>query len=213
MKPFDVAVIDYGMGNIRSVFNACTSLGASCLVATSPEELPLANRLVLPGVGAFGDAMRLLNQENWAAALQREVQTEGKPLLGVCLGMQLLANRGTEYGVHQGLGLIEGEVVKIPHPSPQQRVPHIGWNDVQIVSAQGIYAGFEEMATFYFVHSFAFCPRDASVVTAWCEHGGRWAASLQQKNIFGVQFHPEKSQSDGLGVLRNFLAFSRQTSC
>lgn len=206
MKSRGVSIINYGMGNVSSVVNACESLGSVCQVANSPQDLENAERIILPGVGAFGDAMRLLREGGWLPALQKQVQDERKPLLGICLGMQLLATTGHEYGVHQGLGFIDGEVVKIPQPAAQERIPHIGWNEAVIPAAEGLYAGFGPRATFYFVHSYVLQAAQESVVTAWCEHGGRWAASVQKGNIYGAQYHPEKSQRDGLKLLQNFLS-------
>lgn len=207
MNSPSVAIVDYGMGNVRSVFNACESLGAYCQIAATPRDLENANveSLILPGVGAFGDAMQLLRDGGWLQALHQEVIENEKPILGICLGMQLLASVGYEFGEHRGLGWIEGEVKRLPSSEPQFRVPHIGWNEIEVASRDGIYADFIGNPTFYFVHSFAFYPQNLEVATSWCQHSTRWCASVQQGHIFGVQFHPEKSQRDGLRLINNFL--------
>ncbi len=205
-----VVVIDYGMGNLRSVANALAALDREPVVSADPAALQDADAVVLPGVGAFGDGMRQLRERGWVAALQRAVRGEGKPFLGICLGMQLLAARGTEHGEHAGLGWLDGVVTRLPDEDPAVRVPHIGWNDVEPAAGAALYAGFGQRPDFYFVHSYRFEPADDGVVTGWCDHGVRFAASVAQGNIHAVQFHPEKSQGPGMAVLRNFLALARE---
>jgi len=200
-----VAIIDYRMGNIRSVANAVEALGYESLVAAEPRHLVGASHLILPGVGAFGDGMRNLRAGGWVDALDEEVRRKGKPFLGICLGMQFLATTSTEHGTHAGLGWIPGEVRPLPAGDPRFRVPHIGWDDVRPTRREGLFAGLGETEVFYFVHSYALAPDDSSLVSGACEYGVRFAAGVEIDNIWAVQFHPEKSQRAGLAVLRNFL--------
>ena len=199
------AIVDYGMGNLRSVANACEALGSPARIARRPEELRDADRIILPGVGAFGDAMRNLAAAGWIEALDAEVRGKGKPFLGICLGMQLLATRGTEFGSHAGLGWIPGTAVKLDPADATLRVPHMGWNRVEVVKRDGLLAGLGEGADFYFVHSYVLQPEDPSVVTGRCSHGTAFAAVVERGQIQATQFHPEKSQKAGLTVLGNFL--------
>ncbi len=201
-----VAVVDYGMGNLRSVLNAVTALGRTAFVATEPADLRRAVAVILPGVGAFADGMRNLRDGGWVEPLQRDVKNAGKPFLGICLGMELLATGGMEHGWHEGLDWVAGVVDRLPAASSAIKVPHIGWNDVRIVREDGLYVGLGGHQSFYFVHSYYFAPRDAAVVSAVCGHGMEFAASVESDNVVGTQYHPEKSQKAGLAVLRNFLS-------
>lgn len=201
-------IIDYGMGNLRSVANAFRSLGHPAQIVTDPAELSSADRIVLPGVGAFGDGMRNLNEKGWTKALEEEILKKGKPFLGLCLGMQLLATTGTEHGRHDGLNWVPGTVVKMQVDDLATRVPHIGWNDVQITKAAGLYAGLGDNQVFYFVHSYVFQPENSNVVTGVCSHGPEFIASVEAGNISGTQYHPEKSQKAGITVLGNFLSLN-----
>lgn len=207
MKPdMDVVIIDYGMGNLQSVRNAFEHLGCSVSVAVTPGELERAVRIVLPGVGAFGDGMENLRKMGWDNALDDQVRGRGKPFLGLCLGMQVLASHSTEHGSHAGLGWIPGSVDRLQSlPDSNVRVPHIGWNTVTMTHRDGMYEGLGDSADFYFVHSFAFSPRETSIINGHCIHGVEFAASLVVENIWATQYHPEKSQKSGLQVLRNFL--------
>ncbi|MDD4957106.1 MAG: imidazole glycerol phosphate synthase subunit HisH [Candidatus Omnitrophica bacterium] len=199
-----VAVINYGMGNLRSVVNALTFIGAEAYVASHPRELEGADRIVLPGVGAFGDAMERLISGGWIEGLEKEVLSDGKPFMGICLGMQLLAGTSTEHGEHNGLNWIPGKVVRFPEK--ELVVPHIGWNDVSFRQEGGLYAGLGDSEAFYFVHSYYYVPDDDSVVTGTCIYGLEYAASLRKDNIVATQFHPEKSHKAGLAILKNFLS-------
>jgi glutamine amidotransferase len=201
-----VGIIHYGMGNLGSVFNALKAVGADVRVLQQPRELAEVTHVILPGVGAFGDGMRNLKEGGWIPAMDREVREKGRPFLGICLGMQLLAARGTEHGDHEGLGWIPGSVLRLPDEGGTLRVPHIGWNDVQAAHAEGIYPSGFTSGVFYFVHSFHLVPEDPSVVDGRCPYGPPFAASISRENIWAVQYHPEKSQREGLNVLRSFLA-------
>lgn len=199
------AIIDYTLGNIRSVANALQALGAEPVIAATPEALAGCDRIILPGVGAFGDGMRGLEQNGWIEPLAEEVLTKGKPFLGICLGMQLLAETGTEHGRREGLGWLPGTVERLEPGDARLRVPHIGWNDVVARPDSRLFHGLGDAACFYFVHSFVYIPADPAVMTGTCVHGTAFTAAVERDNIFAVQFHPEKSQKAGLAVLKNFL--------
>lgn len=198
------AVIDYGMGNLRSVCNAVEALGATAFVAQRPEMLETADHIILPGVGAFADGMRNLSGGGWTEALEREIREKGKLFLGLCLGMQMLATRGMEHGEHDGLGWVRGTVERLTAEGGL-RIPHIGWDDVRFVRKGGLYADQEPSAVFYFVHSYVLRPEDPRIVSGICAYGQDFAASIVSDNVFATQFHPEKSQKAGLAVLGRFL--------
>lgn len=201
----DIVVVDYGMGNLGSVINAFERLGARCRPASTPEALAGGGGIVLPGVGAFHSAMQNLKTRDLIEPLTDLVMRQRTPFLGVCLGMQLVASESFEGGRTQGLGWVDGRVVKL---SPGNlRVPHVGWNEALVRQKRGLFAGLDSEISFYFDHSFALeC--DQELVTATCEYGGEHTAAIQYGNIQAVQFHPEKSQRNGLRVLRNFLNFA-----
>ena len=198
-----IAIIDYGMGNLRSVENAFASLTSDARTVREPQELRDADKIVLPGVGAFGDGMAHLASGGWIPALEDEVRGRAKPFLGLCVGMQLLATTGLEHGTHRGLNWVPGVVDRLAAVDGV-RIPHIGWNDVDLIRRDGLYAGVER-PVFYFVHSFVFRPEAAETISGVCSHGERFAASIEHGNIWATQFHPEKSQQAGLQVLRNFI--------
>lgn len=204
----DVAVIDYGMGNVSSVLNAFEATGHDARLCSSPEEIVEAPRLVLPGVGAFGDGMSGLRERGWVEALETEVRQKGKPLLGLCLGMQLLATIGEEHGEEKGLDWIGGRVRRLSAQGPEVRIPHVGWNDVHFVKKEGPFAALSSDEIFYFVHSYVFEPEDQGDVAATCHYGVTFAACLQRENLFATQFHPEKSQHPGLSLLASFASLS-----
>jgi imidazole glycerol-phosphate synthase subunit HisH len=197
-----VVVVDYGVSNLFSVCNALESLGAAPLASNRPEDLSAADRVLLPGVGAFGKGMANLRDLGLDRALRDFSQT-GKPLLGICLGMQLLADESLEHGRFAGLGLIPGSVVRLAE-GPGVRVPHIGWNAVRH-QATGWLWNKGGVADFYFVHSYHFVPADEADAAGWCEHGGRFVAAVARGATVGVQFHPEKSHRAGLETLKSFL--------
>jgi imidazole glycerol-phosphate synthase subunit HisH len=200
----EVAIISYGMGNLRSVANAFAALNCEAQIVVRPEQLSSAKKIVLPGVGAFGDGMRNLSEGGWIQRLNEEVIQKGKPFLGICLGMQLLATTGLEHGTHEGLGWVSGISQRLPTNDPSVRVPHIGWNDVRLKTKNGLFNDLDQQQTFYFVHSYVLAPDNQDLVTGVCSHGIDFAASLQSENIFATQFHPEKSHRAGLAVLKNF---------
>lgn len=200
-----IAVINNGMGNLRSVVNAFEAVGASAFIAEQPQDLERADKIVLPGVGAFGDGMRNLREAGWIDALKSEVKEKGKLFLGVCVGMQLLAAIGTEHGEHEGLNFVAGKSVVIDtNGDAKLRVPHIGWNDVEFKPDSRLFAGMKSPQAFYFVHSFVLAPDDENLISGVCNHGADFAASVEDGNVFAVQFHPEKSHKAGLALLKNF---------
>lgn len=201
-----IAIVNYGMGNITSVMNALEAIGATATIANEPAQLAQAQGIILPGVGAFGDGMAQLKQRGFIPALEHEVLAAGKPLLGICLGLQLLATAGNEHGRHVGLGWIPGEVTRIELPTDQAalRLPHIGWNDVHRAHNSTLYAGLAPGQSFYFVHSYVLRPTDPDVITGTFNYGTNHVASIQWRNIYATQFHPEKSHKPGLALLKNF---------
>lgn len=200
-----VAIIDYGMGNIGSVRNALHALGFKGMITNKQDEIAQATHLILPGVGAFGDGMNNLYERGLVDVLTREVMERKKPALGICLGMQLLAEVGEEGGEHVGLGWVKGRVRRFQVDERAFRIPHVGWNDVVTCSGSTLFAGIGS-PTFYFVHSYFLVPENSDIVAGTCDYGETFAASIEQQNVYGVQFHPEKSQTSGLTLLKNFLS-------
>jgi glutamine amidotransferase len=206
-----VAVIDYGSGNLRSCAKAFEraardrGLNERVTVTADPEEVLGADRVVLPGVGAFADCMRgLLAVAGMREALDEAVRRRARPFLGICVGMQLMAERGVEFGAHKGLGWIEGEVRAI-EPKGGLKVPHMGWNDLNVRANEPLFAGLPTGTPMYFVHSYSLFPERAGDVSASAEYGGEVVAALRRGNMAGTQFHPEKSQAAGLRLIGNFL--------
>lgn len=200
----DVAIVDYGMGNLFSVQHACEWAGMNAVVTGKAADLEHARAVILPGVGAFGEAMATLTELGMPDAL-RAVAASGRPLMGICLGLQLLMEQSHEFGEHRGLGLIAGDVVKLD--SAHQKVPHVGWSAVQRPHGVGWQGGpldaLADGAPMYFVHSYFVRPRDRAHVLAEAEHGGqRFCAAVQHGNVFACQFHPERSGPEGLRVYR-----------
>ena len=204
-----VALIDYGSGNLRSAEKALVRAAdghADIVVTHDPDIVAAADRIVLPGVGAFASCMNALSaRDGVVEAMTAAVRQRGVPFLGICVGMQLLASRGLEFGVTPGLGWISGDVQRITVDDPRLKVPHMGWNTLTGVSDLAMLAGAKAGAPVYFTHSFAMFPEDPADVAAWVEHGGRFAAVVARDNLVGVQFHPEKSQATGLRLLADFL--------
>lgn len=201
-----IALIDYGMGNLRSVSNAFAANDVDIKLASTAESINAADAIVLPGVGAFGDGMKRLNELDFVDPIRRSVLEQGKPFLGLCLGMQLLVNKGYEHGETEGLGLINGQSKAIPIPvsDPSIRIPHIGWNEVKIHKSDGLYAGMEGTPCFYFVHSFIVVPECNSVVSGTTDYGEEFVSSIEKDNICATQFHPEKSHTTGLKLIKNW---------
>jgi imidazole glycerol-phosphate synthase subunit HisH len=202
-----VAVINYGMGNLGSVRRALEELGIDVVVAKQPELLADANRVVLPGVGAFGEGMQRLRAGGWIDVLQRQVIDGGKPMLGICLGMEMLASSSEENGFHDGLNFIPGQVLRLDKLGCSDRIPHVGWNDVSYRAGTPLFAGIPQAMDFYFVHSYAFEPDDPADVDATTVYGVTLTATVRKGHVFGTQFHPEKSSKAGRQILKNFLEY------
>jgi glutamine amidotransferase len=205
------AIVDYGMCNLDSVARAIEECGARPLVTADPAALAEADRIILPGVGAFPDGMANLRDRGFDAAL-REQTALGIPLLGICLGMQLLAERGWELRETPGLALVPGQVRRLEPSNGDTRIPHVGWNEVTLERACALFDGIEPGADFYFVHSYHFDCADAAAVVGRTDYCGGFTSAVARGNVFGVQFHPEKSQKRGFQVLRNFLS-DRLVAC
>lgn len=195
-----IAIIDYGLSNLRSVQRAFAQCGAQSELLTEPSRLMDASGAVIPGVGAFGQAMANLRAAGWLDAIP-EFVASGRPFGGICLGMQLLFEQSEELGQHEGLGLLRGEVKKF---SGDLIVPHIGWNQIHVTRETPLLANVRDASYAYFVHSYYVAPRDLSVVCATTDYGADFASVVARDNIVGFQFHPEKSQAVGLQMLRNF---------
>ncbi len=203
-----VLVVDYGMGNLNSVRRSLETCGASVEVSDNPAQLATASAIVLPGVGAFSDGMASLREKGWEAPLAKAVLVDRIPLLGICLGMQLLADSGTEGGMSKGLGFVAGEVTRLQTVSGE-RIPHMGWNEVSFSRKSCFFDGIQDSSDFYFVHSFHFKPKKIEHVAAMTPYCGGFVSAVEAGTIFGTQFHPEKSSKAGLRLLKNFLAQAR----
>lgn len=219
-----ITMIDYGASNIRSAQKAFEHIGADVHLTDDPDVVRRADKLVLPGVGAFGSGMVGLRRHNLPEAIQETVQ-RGVPFLGICVGMQLMFSEGHEMGVHQGLDLLAGKVIRFPeklsmvngkrltvneNQSPisnlqSLKIPHMGWNELEPAWENPLLAGVQTGDYAYFVHSYYCDPEDATAVLAWTDYGFPFASVVAKDNIYGLQFHPEKSQSVGLTILQNFL--------
>jgi len=199
-----VTIVDYGLGNIRSVVNAFEAIDVSVETTKEPAKLLEAERIVLPGVGAFEVGMKNLEKLAFVPALEEVVLKQKKPFLGICLGMQLLADKSFEHGEHKGLGWVKGAVEKLP-AEKGIKIPHVGWNDVKPVANNLLFNELSQEPVFYFVHSYHFACQNNEDVAATCNYGIDFTAALQRENIFATQFHPEKSQRVGLQLLRNFV--------
>lgn len=211
-----ITIIDYQMGNLRSVQKAFEFVGAEAKVSSAPEEIATAEKLVLPGVGAFRDAIAELRRRDLESPI-RDFVDSGRPLLGICLGLQLLFETGYEGGTHRGLGIVAGEVVKFDGPAfvgqNGLKVPHMGWNSVSKRIDSPVLSDIADGSHFYFVHSYYVRPHDPSVVALTCDYGGDFCAMIARDNLYATQFHPEKSQTDGLNLLKRFSQLGRLAAC
>ena len=199
-----LSIIDYGMGNLRSVQKAFEKLGSPAEIVTRPEQVRAARKLVLPGVGAFRDAIHELERLALVEPIREHVQAD-RPFLGICLGLQLLFDVSHEDGVWPGLGILSGEVLRFP-AQPGLKVPHMGWNSLQAVGSPKLLEGLAADASVYFVHSYYVAPRDESIIAARTDYSLPFTSMVERSNLFATQFHPEKSQKVGLKLLANFAA-------
>ncbi len=202
-----IAIIDYGMGNLRSVQKGFEKLGFAAVVTADPKRLLEADKVVLPGVGAFADCMRNLEQGGFVEPILRVIR-EGRPFLGICLGLQLLFTESEEFGLHRGLDVIPGRVVRfadgMEEAGEELKVPHMGWNQLSFKRRPPLFAGLEEGTNVYFVHSFFVKPEDEGVIATTTIYGIEFCSSVWKDNVVATQFHPEKSQEKGLMMLKNF---------
>lgn len=199
-----IAIIDYGMGNLASVSNAFAKIGYDNIITRDPEQILAADRVVLPGVGAFADAIGNIRERGIDQAIH-ELVRRNTPLLGICLGYQLLFSESDEDGLHKGLDVIAGRVEKLQIPA-SFKVPHMGWNNIEIKPGSQLFAGIPQGSWFYFVHSYHTVPEDDTVMAAAANYGIKFVCAVEKGNLVATQFHPEKSSDMGLQVLRNFGA-------
>ncbi len=203
MAQFDAILVDAGTGNLHSVHNALNHLGAKILVTSDPSQIPPGMKIILPGVGAFAAFMEGVKKRKLIQPLESAYQTH-VPILGICVGMQALFELGEEMGTHAGLGLIKGKVIRFPDFS-HLKVPHTGWNQLWFQKGSPLFSGLPSGCYAYFNHSYFCAPTDPSVIAATTDYGINFSSAVQMENLYGVQFHPEKSQRIGLKILENFL--------
>jgi len=202
-----IVIVDYGMGNLRSVEKGFLKVGVDAKIVSDPKSVDNASGIVLPGVGAFRDCVKNLTDAHLTDAIIRAVQ-KGKPFLGICLGLQVLFSESEEFGVCRGLDVFRGRVKRFPEKG--LKVPHMGWNSVKILRRPPIFNGVADESYFYFVHSFYVAPRDSDIVATTTEYGAEFTSMVWKDNIFATQFHPEKSQETGLRILKGFGDFVRK---
>lgn len=200
-----IGIVDYGMGNLLSVYNAIDYLGVAVTICKHPEDLTEVDRIIIPGVGAFKDCMEKLNSTGFSKALDQEVLKKAKPTMGICLGMQVMGKRSFEGGEFEGLGWFDADVVKLTPSDPTLRIPNIGWNTVKYNRDIALFKGLPENPDFYLVHSYYVKVNDPNHVVATYDYTFDVTASILKDNIFATQFHPEKSQEFGLQILQNFI--------
>jgi glutamine amidotransferase len=203
-----LVIVDYGLGNLFSVEKAFEMIGADVRVSSKAADVAAAERIVLPGVGAFGDGMDFLRAKGLDRVLEAEVMGRKKPFLGICLGLQFLADVGEEYGEHHGFGWIKGRVRKLHVEQYGLKVPHIGWNELEMVRPCPLFTGIKSDADFYFVHSYQLDCANATDLVANATYGEKITAVVHRGNIVATQFHPEKSQENGVKLLENFLTWN-----
>jgi len=197
-----IAIIDYGMGNLRSVEKAFQHVGHEAFIARRPGEVSRASHVVLPGVGGFPECMKNLKLSGMVDAVYGSIES-GRPFLGICLGLQLLFTESEEFGTHEGLNILKGRVVRF-RLGPEFKVPHMGWNQIRIRKEAPLLQGIEDDSFLYFVHSYHVIPSDGEIISTLTDYGGEFVSSVWKDNIFACQFHPEKSQETGLRILKNF---------
>jgi len=209
-----IVIIDYKMGNLRSVQKAFKKVGVNAIISNKHQDIIEANKIVLPGVGAFKDAMSNLEELNLIPLLYDEVIKKKKKFLGICLGMQLLATKSYEFCETKGLGWLEAEIIKFDssHQNKQLKVPHVGWNNISYKKSSKIFNDIPNNSDFYFVHSYHFTT-DKDYATSVCHYGNDFIASIQKDNIYATQFHPEKSQIHGLSIIKNFVDLESESPC
>lgn len=204
-----IAIVDYGMGNLKSVEKAFMKIGAPVKVTQAPADIDMASAVVLPGVGAFADCMGNLREKGLLDAILKAIE-KGKPYLGICLGLQILFEESEEFGPSKGLGIIPGRVKRFSFQDRTLKIPHMGWNSIKITKRSPILKAIPDDSYFYFVHSYYVEPSDASVISTITEYGHPFVSSIWKDNIMATQFHPEKSQALGLKLLESFAEFVKK---
>ena len=205
-----IVIINYGMGNLRSVQKAFEKIGFDAVISNEHDTIKNADKIVLPGVGAFADAMKNLNDLGLVELLNEEILTKKKPFLGICLGMQLIAKESEEFGETKGLGWLDAKIVKFVQSD--LKIPHVGWNEINLEKKSLLFKNIPDKKDFYFVHSYYF-KADKKYCIASCDYGINFICAVQKENIFATQFHPEKSQTYGLEILKNFASLSKEDIC
>ncbi len=201
-----IAIVDYGMGNIRSVEKGFIKVGADVRITSDPKVIADAQGVVLPGVGAFKDCMKNLDNLDILGSIVKEIE-KGKPYLGICLGLQILFTESEEFGFCKGMGIFEGKVVKFRFDDPQLKIPHMGWNNARLLKRPPLFNEIPDKSYFYFVHSYHVVPEEENIVAARTEYGIDFVSMVWKDNVFATQFHPEKSQGLGLKILKGFSDF------
>jgi glutamine amidotransferase len=200
-----IGILDYGMGNLLSVYNAFDYFGVDVVFCKTPADLETVERIVIPGVGAFKDCVNKLKAENFIGTLNEQVLEKKKPTLGICLGMQIMAKKSFEGGENEGLGWFDAEVIKLHPKTDNFKIPNIGWDEIQYCNGFPLFKGISQNSDFYFVHSYYMKCESKSDVVAHYNHSFDVTAAISKANIFATQFHPEKSQDNGLKVIENFI--------
>jgi len=204
----NIVIINYKMGNLNSIANAIEYIGEKSLISNEIKDIKNADYIILPGVGAFSEGIKNIKDLNLINVLNEEVIKKRKPILGICLGMQLLADEGYEGGLNKGLGYIKGKVKRFNLKNKDLRVPHVGWNEVYLRKNCPLFYNLKESEVFYFVHSYHLIPEE-DITVGICDYGKKFVAVIQKENIFATQFHPEKSQKSGLQILKNFINYKK----
>ena len=197
-----ITIIDYGMGNLRSVQKAFEKIGVPAMISSNPNDVMRADKIVLPGVGAFSACMENLTKFGLVEPI-REVIRNKKPFLGICMGLQVLFEEGEEFGAHAGMGILPGKVIRFRLPK-KYKIPHMGWNRIRKKTKSALFNDIDENSNFYFVHSYHVVPKDPKIISTVTDYGKDFVSSIVQDNLFACQFHPEKSQTLGLKVLKTF---------
>ena len=206
MNKQKICILDYKSGNVGSVYNMTKFMGFASVISNDEKDIKQSTHLILPGVGSFNRAMKNINSLLPLKVIEKEIFENSKPFLGICVGMQVLASKGFEHGEHSGLGWIDGEVNILD--SKKLPLPNVGWNEIIINKESKLTDSLGKLKDFYFVHSFKFDPKNKSNINAYTEYGEKFCSVVNKKNIFGVQFHPEKSQKSGMKMLSNFFNYS-----
>lgn len=202
-----IAIIDYGLGNLESVKKSLSAAGAAAIITNKRDQIVKADKIILPGQGAFADGIKNLNQSGLIPFLNQQILEKRKSFLGICLGLQLLGDTSFENGKHRGLGWIKGKVIRLK-VGKKEKLPHVGWNNVSFAKNSRLFSKIPDQSDFYFVHSYYLKPENQNIIAAACNYGEKFPVAFIQKNIWATLFHPEKSQQPGLQLLKNFVSFA-----